>query len=109
MYAIVETAGRQYKVSVGEVLYTEKLKGYAVGDKVTFERVVYLKTDDGKTLVGQPYLMNVKVTGTVLEHARARKILVGQFIPRKGHKTVKGHRQWYTAIKVESIELAAEE
>jgi len=105
VYAIVETGGRQYRVQVGELLHTEKLNGFAAGDKVTFDKVLLVKTDDGKVLVGKPYLSNVRVTGTVVEHARARKVLVGQFIPRKGHKTIKGHRQWYTTVKIEEISI----
>ncbi|MGC8954460.1 MAG: 50S ribosomal protein L21 [Fervidobacterium sp.] len=105
MYAIVENGGKQYKVEIGQHLYTEKLKGVQHGDKVTLDKVVLVKTDEGKVLVGKPYLTNVVITGTVVEHARARKVLVGQFIPRKGHKTIKGHRQWYTTIKIENIEI----
>ncbi|MFN4224494.1 MAG: 50S ribosomal protein L21 [Fervidobacterium nodosum] len=105
MYAIVENGGKQYKVEVGHLLHTEKLNGVAQGDKVVLDKVVLVKTDDGKVLVGKPYLSNVTVTGTVVEHAKARKVLVGQFIPRKGHKTIKGHRQWYTTIKIENIEI----
>jgi len=105
VYAIVENGGKQYKVEVGGLLHTEKLNGVAQGDTVTLDKVVMVKTDDGKVLVGKPYLTNVVVTGTVVEHARARKVLVGQFIPRKGHKTIKGHRQWYTTVKIEKIEV----
>jgi large subunit ribosomal protein L21 len=104
VYAIVESGGKQYKVEAGQLLHTEKLN-VAPGETVELDKVVMVKTDDGKVLVGQPYLTNVKVTGTVVEHARARKVLVGQFIPRKGHKTIKGHRQWYTTIKIEKIEV----
>ncbi|HCI29252.1 MAG TPA: 50S ribosomal protein L21 [Fervidobacterium sp.] len=106
MYAIVESGGKQYKVEVGELLHTEKMNGVSEGETITLEKVIMVKTDDGKTLIGHPYLTNVDITGTVVEHARARKILVGKFIPRKGHKTINGHRQWYTTIKIEKIEIA---
>jgi len=105
VYAIVESGGKQYRVEVGEVFHTERVNGVSQGDKITLEKVIMVKTDDGKALVGKPYLTNVTITGTVVEHARARKVLVGQFIPRKGHRTVNGHRQWYTTIKIESIEV----
>jgi large subunit ribosomal protein L21 len=105
VYAIVESGGKQYKVEVGEVFHTERVKGVSQGDKITLDKVIMVKADDGEVLVGKPYLTNVSITGTIVEHARARRILVGQFIPRKGHKTVNGHRQWYTTIKIESIEI----
>ncbi len=104
MYAIVEAGGKQYKVQVGELLHTEKVR-VEPGQTVVLDKVLMVKTDDGKTLIGKPYLENVAVKGTVVAHERARKVLVGFFIPRKGHKTVKGHRQWYSTIKVDSIEV----
>jgi len=104
VYAIVENGGKQYKVEVGQLVHTEKLN-VGQGETVTLDKVVMVKTDDGKVLVGTPYVTNVEITGTVVEHARARKVLVGQFIPRKGHRTIKGHRQWYTTVKIEKIEV----
>lgn len=105
VYAIVESGGKQFRVEPGKVFFTEKIVGKAEGEAVTFDKVIMVKTDDGKTLVGKPYLDNVEITGTIVEHGRARKILVGKFRPRKNYKRIKGHRQWYTAVKIEKIEV----
>jgi large subunit ribosomal protein L21 len=105
VYAIVETGGKQFRVEPGKVFFTERLVGKSKGDLVSFDKVLMVKTDDGKTLVGRPYLENVEVSGTVLEHGRARKVLVGKFRPRKNYRRIKGHRQWFTAVKIEKIEV----
>lgn len=104
LYAIVETAGRQYRVEEGKILYTEKQKDYSPGDEIVFDRVVFVRKD-GEVLVGKPYVEGAKVVGKVLEHAKARKVKTVKYRPRKNSKVEKGHRQWYTAIKIEKIEL----
>ncbi|ABR30897.1 50S ribosomal protein L21 [Thermosipho melanesiensis] len=105
MYAIVESGGKQYRVEPGKVFFTERILGKNEGEAITLDKVLMVKTDEGKLLVGKPYLENVSITGTIVEHGRARKVLVGKFRPRKNYKRIKGHRQWYTAIKVENIEV----
>ncbi|ACM23211.1 50S ribosomal protein L21 [Thermotoga neapolitana DSM 4359] len=104
LYAIVETAGRQYKVEEGKILYTEKQTEYAPGDEIVFDRVVLLRKDN-EVLVGKPYVEGARVVGKVLEHAKARKVKTVKYRPRKNSKVEKGHRQWYTAIKIEKIEV----
>jgi len=104
LYAIVETAGRQYRVEEGKILYTERQKDYSPGDEIVFDRVVFVRKD-GEVLVGKPYVEGAKVVGKVLEHAKARKVKTVKYRPRKSSKVEKGHRQWYTAIKIEKIEL----
>ncbi|QTA37147.1 50S ribosomal protein L21 [Thermosipho ferrireducens] len=105
MYAIVESGGKQYRVEPGKVFFTERLVGKSEGETVTFDRVLMVKTDDGKTLVGKPYLDNVEIVGSVIEHGRARKVIVMKYRPRKNYRRNLGHRQWYTAVKVEKIEI----
>lgn len=105
MYAIVESGGKQFRVEPGKVFFAERVVGKGEGEEVKLDKVLMVKTDDGKVLVGKPYLDNVEIKGTIVEHGRARKVIVGKFRPRKNYRRIKGHRQWYTAIKVEEIQV----
>jgi large subunit ribosomal protein L21 len=105
VYAIIADSGKQYRVEEGKYLYTEKQKEKQPGDEIVFEKVLMLKKDDGEVLVGRPYLSNVVVKGKVVEHRKARKVRGIKFRPRKNSKTTKNHRQWYTTILVEKIEV----
>ncbi len=104
MYAIIADSGKQYKVSEGEYIYTERQKDLSPGDEIVFDKVIMVRKD-GEVLVGKPYLENAVVKGVVVEHRKARKVRGVKFRPRKNSKTVKNHRQWYTKIKIEKIEL----
>ncbi len=101
MYAVIETGGKQYRVSEGMLLKVEKLDA-SEGDTVEFKKVLLLNRD-GSVEVGTPYLENVTVKAKVLETAKDRKVLVFKKKPRKGYKKLKGHRQYYTKLKIESI------
>jgi large subunit ribosomal protein L21 len=101
MYAVVKSGGKQYKVQEGEVLRVEKLPG-DVGAEITFDDVL-LFSDGEKVQVGTPRLENVTVKGTVVEQGQARKILVFKYKRRKRYRRKQGHRQQYTAVKVDSI------
>jgi len=105
VYALIADSGRQYKVEEGKYLYTEKQKDKQPGDEIVFEKVLMVKKDDGEVLVGKPYLQNAVVKGKVVEHKKARKVRGMKFRPRKNSKTVKNHRQWYTTIMIEKIEV----
>ncbi len=104
MYAIIADSGKQYKVEEGQFVYTEKKRDTKPGDEMIFDKVIMVNRD-GEILIGKPYLENVIVRGTVVEHGKARKVRGVKFRPRKNSKTVKNHRQWYTKIKVEKIEI----
>ncbi len=102
MYAVVATGGKQYRVQTGETLRIEKIPG-DVGTPVAFEKV--LLYSDGETLsVGKPVLGNVKVNARIVEQDRAKKIIVFKFKRRKGYRKKQGHRQYFTAVKIDSIE-----
>ena len=104
MYAIVEIAGKQFKVKPGMVLNVPTLH-VEPGKKVDVERV--LAYSDGKALtVGTPALDNIKVDSTVVSHGRDRKIIVFKKKRRKGYQKKQGHRQGITTIKVEGISPA---
>ena len=105
MYAIIESCGKQYKVSEGDVVFFEKLDAEE-GKKVTFDKVV-LVSEDGKVQVGNPYVKSVKVEGKVVSHGKAKKILVYKMKPKKNYRRMQGHRQPYTKVEITSIKLAA--
>ncbi|MGB5424312.1 MAG: 50S ribosomal protein L21 [Desulfobacterales bacterium] len=103
MYAVVATGGKQYKVREGEVLRVEKIPG-EIGTPVSFDKV--LMTSDGASVnIGQPFLENIAVSGHITEQAKAKKILVFKYKRRKRYRRKNGHRQPYTAVKIDSIAL----
>lgn len=97
MKAIIETGGKQYTVEEKDEIYVEKLTGN-VGDKVTFDRVVYL---DGK--VGTPYVTGAKVIGEIAKQGKQKKIIVFKYNPKKKYHKTQGHRQPYTKVVIKSI------
>ena len=106
MYAIIESCGRQYKVSEGDVVFFEKLNAEE-GKKVTFDNVVLVS--DGKDVkVGAPYVKGAKVEGTVVAHGKGNKILVYKYKAKKNERKTRGHRQDYTKVEITSIKTASE-
>jgi large subunit ribosomal protein L21 len=102
MYAVVHTGGKQYKVQKGETLRIEKIPG-EVGSAVTFDKV--LMVADGEEIrVGQPVLENVKVQASIVEQDKAKKVLVFKYKRRKRYRRKQGHRQPYTAIRIDGID-----
>mgnify|MGYP005839681529 FL=1 len=101
MYAVVHTGGKQYKVQKGEILRIEKIPG-EVGSAVTFDKV--LMVADGEEIrLGQPVLENAKVQASIVEQDKAKKILVFKYKRRKRYRRKQGHRQPYTAIRIDGI------
>ncbi len=100
MYAIIESGGKQYKVAEGDVLDVELLP-VEVGGTVELDRVLMVGGDKGAT-VGKPLVEGAKVTATVKEHGRGKKIIV--YKHKKNYKRKQGHRQGYTRLLVEKIE-----
>ncbi|MGW8193796.1 MAG: 50S ribosomal protein L21 [Desulforhopalus sp.] len=101
MYAIVRTGGKQYQVACGDQVRVEKLKGN-VGDSVDLNDVLMV-VDDDEVKIGQPLLANCKVTAKIAEQGKAKKVIVFKKKRRKGYRLKKGHRQSYTALKIEEI------
>ena len=102
MYAVVSTGGKQYKVQQGETLRIEKIPG-EVGSKVTFDRV--LMVADGENVrVGQPVLEKAAVLAIIVEQDKAKKILVFKYKRRKRYRRKNGHRQPFTAVRIDGIE-----
>ena len=101
MYAVIETGGKQYKVSEGDVIFVEKLD-VAEGDSVTFDKVLILA--DGENIsVGSPAVDGATVTAKVEKQGKARKIYVFKMKRKKNYRRKKGHRQPYTKLTIEKI------
>ncbi len=103
MYAIVDSGGKQYKVKEGEVLRVEKLAG-KVGDSVSFDRILMVSEGDNVN-IGTPLLEDVAVSGHIVEQGKAKKIIVFKYKRRKRYRRKRGHRQQFTAVKVDSIKI----
>ena len=104
MYAVIKSGGKQYRVSEGDTIRIEKLPG-DVGEPVSFDDILMV-SDDDKVLIGQPTLSNVTVSGHIVEQNRSKKIIVFKYKRRKGYRKKQGHRQAYTALKIDSIKVA---
>ncbi len=101
MYAVVETGGKQYKVAEGDVLFVEKLEGEA-GDNVDLEKVL-LVSNGGDITVGKPYVDGAKVSASIEEQGKGKKIIVFKYKAKKDYRKKQGHRQPYTKIKINKI------
>jgi len=103
MFAIIETGGKQFKVSEGDVIYIEKL-GIIEGDTVTFDKVLSVFAG-GNFSVGTPYVSGANVTANVVKNSRAKKIYVMKYKAKKGYKRKIGHRQPYTKVQISKISV----
>jgi large subunit ribosomal protein L21 len=101
MYAIVRTGGKQYQVTSGDQLRVEKLNGN-VGDTVELNDVLLI-AGEGNVTIGQPLVENAKVIATIAEQGRSKKVIVFKKKRRKGFRLKNGHRQAYTALKIQEI------
>ncbi|EGV32867.1 MULTISPECIES: 50S ribosomal protein L21 [Thiorhodococcus] len=101
MYAVIQTGGKQYRVSEGDTLKVEKLTAEE-GASIDFEQVLMV-ADGDEVRVGKPYIDGGKVTATVESHGRAKKVKIIKFRRRKHHMKHQGHRQWFTAVKITGI------
>lgn len=102
MYAVIRTGGKQYRVEDGATLRVEKLDAEE-GAKIVFDEVLMVGDGDKVTL-GTPLVAGGKVTGTVEEQGRARKVDIIKFKRRQGYKRKLGHRQQFTRVKITGIQ-----
>ncbi|MFO0608895.1 MAG: 50S ribosomal protein L21 [Polyangiales bacterium] len=102
MYAVIQTGGKQYRVSPGDRLRVEKLPGDR-GATLTFDKVLMVG-GEGDARVGTPVVAGVKVTAEVVAQDRAKKIIVFKLKRRKNYRRKHGHRQSYTELKITGIE-----
>jgi large subunit ribosomal protein L21 len=101
MYAVVESGGKQYRVSEGDAIKVEKLP-YEVGDQVELDRVLLVSGEDGVS-VGQPLVDGAKVVARVESEGRNRKVVVWKYRPKQRYRRRQGHRQSYTQLRIEKI------
>jgi large subunit ribosomal protein L21 len=102
MYAVIKTGGKQYRVKAGQTVRLEKLAG-EVGSKVELGNVLMVE-DGGEVQMGNP-LPNAKIEVTILETDRADKIIVFKKKRKKQYRRTNGHRQSFTAVRIEKISV----
>lgn len=101
-YAVIAACGKQYKVSEGDVIKVEKL-GVADGETVTFDKV--LLVSDGETVIGNPTIAGASVTASVVCEGKDKKVVVYKYKRKTGYHKKNGHRQLFTKVKIESINV----
>ena len=101
MFAIIETGGKQYKVSEGDVIFIDKLAVEA-DETVTFDKVL-MADKDGNLTVGAPYVAGASVTATVVKNGKGKKIYVFKYKAKKNEKKKIGHRQSYSKVQINKI------
>ncbi len=106
MYAVIRSGGKQYCVREGEDVRVEKL-GMEPGSPVEFKDVLLVKADE-KSVIGRPLVEGATVTGTVAENALGDTVLVFKYKAKKQYRRTRGHRQPYSRVHIEKINLAAE-
>ena len=102
MYAIIQTGGKQYRVSEGDVLSVEKLP-VAEGEEVVFDQVLTV-VSDSDIKIGKPVVEGAKVTAKVVEHGKGKKILIFKYKAKSNYRKRQGHRQPYTKVEISKIE-----
>lgn len=102
MYVVIDLSGKQQRVEKNEIVRIEKINK-SVGDEVEFDKIMMFQDDNGDIKIGAPYLENIKVKAKVLAQDRAKKIIVFKKKRRKGYTKTRGHRQYYTEIKIQDI------
>ena len=103
MYAVVETGGKQYRVQEGDVISVEKLN-VEDGAKVVFDKV--LVAGEGADIkVGKPYIEGFTVEGTAVESGKGPKVIIFKYKAKKDYRKKQGHRQPYTSVKIESLNI----
>jgi large subunit ribosomal protein L21 len=106
MYAIIETDGKQFKVSEGDTIRCDAIDR-AIGSEIAFDNVLLTGGALRDTLVGRPTLNGVRVIGTIMRQAKDKKILVFKYKPKKRVRKLVGHRRRFAEIRITKIEVTA--
>lgn len=101
MYAIIETGGKQQRVSQGDIISVEKITGNP-GTSVEFDKVLAVGNGENMS-VGKPYVQNAKVVASIIAQERARKVMIFKKKRRKNYRRTKGHRQYLTRLKIQEV------
>jgi len=104
MYAVIESSGKQYRVSLGDTIKIARRDDLEPESSIDFGNVLLLSDGEDNINIGAPHLDGVKVVGKIIEHGREKKIEIIKFRRRKHHMKRQGHRQDYTAVKIISID-----
>ena len=104
MFAIIQSGGRQVKVTPGSVVEVDRVDAKP-GDEVSIDRVLFLEKDGGEVLAGSPFVANVKVLGVIDSESRGPKIRVFMKKRRKGSRRSHGHRSTFTRVRVTDIQV----
>ncbi len=104
-YAVIETGGKQYRVSPGDVIRVELLPEDE-GDTVEFEKVLAAQVE-GRTLVGKPIIDGATVKGRILNRGKRKKVVVFKYKPKVRYRKMRGHRQHYTEVEIQEIDAPA--
>ena len=104
MYAIIRAGGKQYRVKEGDTIHIESLSAKA-GEKVVLGEVLLVGGGDGDPRMGSPLVAKAQVVGTVVEQGRGPKVRVFKYKKRKHYRRTRGHRQSFTALRIDAIEL----
>ena len=105
MFALIETGGKQYRVAEGTILKVEKLEAEE-GSMVVLDKILLLSDNDGTVNVGKPLVEGATVTAKVIKQGRGKKVIVYKYKKRKNFHKKQGHRQSYTKLVIEKIEVA---
>jgi large subunit ribosomal protein L21 len=101
MYAIVDIAGQQFKISKNQEIFVHRLEGKE-GSRIAFDKVLLIE-DKGKVIVGAPVINGARVDAKIISHLRGDKVIVFKKKRRKGYQKSNGHRQYLTRIHIENI------
>ena len=104
MFAIIQSGGRQLKVAPGSIVEVDRVD-LKPGDEVNIDTVLLVEKDGGEVLAGSPFVANVKVVGIIDGESRGPKIRVFKKKRRKGMRRTKGHRAFYTQVRIKDILL----
>ena len=102
MHAIIETGGKQYKVTEGDTLFIEKLEAES-GHAITFDKVLAI-LDGDKATFGAPVVEGASVAATVVKNGKGKKVRIFKYNPKKGYRKRQGHRQPYTKVQIGAIQ-----
>ena len=102
MHAIIETGGKQNKVTEGDTLFIEKLEAEA-GQAITFDKVLAI-LDGDKATFGAPVVEGASVAATVVKNGKGKKVRIFKYNPKKGYRKRQGHRQPYTKVQIGAIQ-----
>jgi large subunit ribosomal protein L21 len=102
MYAIVRTGGRQYRAEPGQSIDVERLP-YEEGESIELTDVLLVVPDNGAAQIGQPAVAGAVVKATVTRQGRERKIFVWKYTPKKRYRRRRGHRQYFTRLRIDSV------